>query len=68
MKRFNATEKRAFEMRAKSAPAATKLWGVYYANRPQPLYEHTNYGYCKAEIKRQVQNGIGFNKTLFKIK
>lgn len=70
MHRFNATEKLAFEIRAKQAGPASgsKMWRLYYANRKYPLYEHTNYGYCKAEIKRQLKLGIGYKKDLFKIK
>lgn len=68
VKVFNQTEKLAFQVRKPlGIPGTVKIWRVYYANYPQPLYENTEYKYCKAEIKRQLKSGI-YKKDLFKIK
>lgn len=69
MRKFNQTERLAFQQRYATAPSSgTKVWRLYYPGRPQPLYESENYAYCVAEKKRLLANGIGFKEELFKIR
>jgi len=68
MRLFNQTEKLAFNLQHPVKRDAGKVWRLFYGDNSKAWYQSTNYGYCRAEIKRLMLANPGYKQELFKIR